>query len=231
MESETMMDYSESFYTTHARRYAEVSHELRQSIYIEASHPLLKSDLDLLDRLTELAPGKRGLDAGCGAGARDVHNLCGAGFDVCGLDAVPENIDLAKELHPEIKNRVSVHDLREPLAYEDNRFDFLYCNAVIQHIDPEPVFEVLLPELVRVLKPQGVLQLMFKNGTGMASVYDKDYQAHRYFRLYDENEILKALREMGMSLIEAEGDRLGGVMYFTDPKNSEHCVFFMRKKS
>lgn len=226
-----MVDYSESFYTTHARRYAEVSHEFLQSIYLNASHPRLKGDLDLLERLTELAPGKRGLDAGCGAGARDVHNLCDAGFDVRGLDAVPENIDLAKELHPELKDRVKVHDLKEPLAFVDDHFDFLCCNAVIQHIDPEPVFEVLLPELVRVLKPKGVLQLMFKNGTGLASVYDKDYDSYRYFRLYDEKEILKALLEMGMSLIDAEGDRLGGVMYFTDPKKSEHCVFFMQKES
>jgi len=63
-----MLDYSEKFYTHYADRYAEVSHELLQSIYIESSHPKLTSDLDLIEHLKALIPGKRGLDAGCGAG-------------------------------------------------------------------------------------------------------------------------------------------------------------------
>ena len=32
-------DYSETFYRQHARRYAEVSHNFIQSVYIETSHP------------------------------------------------------------------------------------------------------------------------------------------------------------------------------------------------
>ncbi len=77
-----MEDYSESFYTKYARRYAEVSNAYRQSVYLDASHPWLKGDPDLLERLTKLTPGKCGLDAGCGTGARDVYNLCRQGFNV-----------------------------------------------------------------------------------------------------------------------------------------------------
>ena len=61
-------DFSEGFYRSHAQRYAEVSHGFVQSIYLKASHPGLKGDTDLMDRLQELFPaGARGLDAGCGA--------------------------------------------------------------------------------------------------------------------------------------------------------------------
>ena len=75
-------DVSESFYRHHARRYSEVSHEFRQSVYTDASHSGLHNDWDLLERAKSLAPGKRCLDAGCGAGARDVYALWQAGYNV-----------------------------------------------------------------------------------------------------------------------------------------------------
>ena len=63
----TLPDYSTDFYRRHARRYANVSHEFLQSVYVKSSHPALKNDWDVWDRLKQLAPGVRGLDAGCGA--------------------------------------------------------------------------------------------------------------------------------------------------------------------
>ena len=108
-------DYSETFYQQHARRYAEVSHNFIQSVYIETSHPALRGDEDLMDRLHELIPvGSRWLDAGCGAGARDVFHYWQQGYDILGVDAVEENILEARRLHPEIAQRVSVADLRRP---------------------------------------------------------------------------------------------------------------------
>jgi len=71
--SENEPDYSSAFYRDHAERYADVAHQFLQSVYIKSSHAALKGDVDLLERLKELTPGRRGLDAGCGAGARDVY--------------------------------------------------------------------------------------------------------------------------------------------------------------
>jgi SAM-dependent methyltransferase len=224
-----MSDYSPNFYRKHAQQYARVAHQYLQSVYIKASHPRLKGDLSLLQRLKELAPGQRGLDAGCGAGARDVFSLWQDGYEMWGVDAIPENIKLARKLHPEISDRVKVHDLREPLPFPEAHFDFVMCNAVIQHIAPEIVYSVVLPELGRVLRPQGVLQLMFKNGEGIQTVYDKDYDVQRTFLLFDEHKLLRRLRQFDLRLIEAREGKLGGIMYFTDPKPMEHCVFYMRK--
>ncbi len=224
------IDFSESFYRRHAQRYAEVSHGFIQSVYTNVSHPALTSDTDLIDRLQEIVPaGTRGLDAGCGAGARDVFFYWQKGYDIHGVDAVEENIREARRLHPEIADRVSVADLREPLGYPDAWFDFVTCNAVIQHIVPDIVLGVTLPELARVLKSGGVLQLMFKVGSGVTSLYDKDYAAERAFQLYGVDEVLGPLEERGLSVIPAENDKLGGVMYFTDPKPTDHCVLFARK--
>ena len=223
-------DYSEAFYRSHAQRYAEVSHGFVQSVYSNFSHPGLKGDTDLMDRLQELIPaGSRGLDAGCGAGARDVFFYWQQGYDIYGIDSIEENIQEARRLHPEIAQRVSVTDLREPLNYPDASFDFVLCNAVIQHIAPDTVLGVTLPELARLLSVGGVLQLMFKVGVGIATVYDKDYGADRTFQLYGVAEVTDVLASHGLSVIPAEGAKLGGIMYFTDPKPMDHCVLFARK--
>ena len=223
-------DFSESFYRDHAQRYAEVSHNFIQSVYTETSHPGLKGDTDLMVRLRELVPaGSRGLDAGCGAGARDVYFYWQNGYDILGLDSVEENILEARNLHPEIADRVSVADLREPIGHPDTSFDFVLCNAVIQHIDPDIALGTTLPEFTRVLKAGGVLQLMFKTGQGIATVYDKDYGADRTFQLYGVDEVIGLLADRGLSVIPAEAEKLGGLMYFKDPKPMDHCVLFARK--
>ena len=228
-QSKEQIDYSEKFYGHHSQRYAEVAHQLLQSVYINSSHPALQGDLNLLERLKELIPGRRGLDAGCGAGARDVYGFWNSGYDIYGIDAVEENIRVAKTLHPEIADRVSVADMRYPLEFADGFFDFVICSAVIQHIAPEQVFEVTLRELARVLKSEGVLQLMFKNGHGVKTVFDRDYGVERSFQLYDEHDILEILGSYGLRLVEAQSpDLLGGLMYFTDPKPVDHCVFYAR---
>ena len=75
------------FYREHTLRYSQLSHEYTHCAYTASSHPGLEGDLDLLKRVAELTPGKRGLDAGCGAGARDVYLLHTWGYDVHGIDA------------------------------------------------------------------------------------------------------------------------------------------------
>ena len=223
-------DYSAAFYARHARRYAEVSHSFIQSVYTNASHPGLKSDTDLMERFQELVPpGSRGLDAGCGGGARDVFFYWQKGYDIYGVDAIEENIAEARRLHPEIGQRVSVADLRAQLAHPEASFDFILCNSVIQHIDPGIALGVTLPEFARLLKEGGVLQLMFKVGKGVATVYDRDYGEDRSFRLYDPEEVLGLLEDRGLELIPEEGGKLGGLMYGTDPKRMEHCALFARK--
>ena len=60
--------------------------------------------------------------------------------------------------------------------------------------------------------------MMFKVGTGVATVYDKDYGTDRTVQLYSENEVLRVLSDRGLKVVPPEDDKLGGVMRFTDPK-------------
>ena len=170
-----MKSDSLDFYKERAQRYSELSHEFTHSVYTGSSRSALKGDMDLLNRVDQLVAGNRGLDAGCGAGARDVYVLHTGGYDAYGIDAVEENISLGKKLHPEIADNLLVADLRAPLPFETASFDLVLCNAVIQHLLPETTEITTIPELARVLAPGGVPQLMFQTGSGVVTVSDRAY--------------------------------------------------------
>ncbi len=87
-----------------------------------------------------------------------------------------------------------------------------------------------MPELARVLRPQGVLQLMFKNGRDILTVFDPAYGVERNFLLYDEDYILGILGQQNLTLIKPDSpDDLAGLLYLTDGKAVEHCLLFARK--
>ena len=221
---------SPAFYRHYADRYAANQVDRVQRVWANTSHPLLKGNHSLIDALVEMAPGTRGLDAGCGAGAIDVADLVGRGLDVIGFDAIEENVEAALRLHPSLTGRVHVADLSEPLEFPNAGFDFVMCNAVIQHIQPKDVFRTTIPELVRVLRPGGVLQLVFKCGSGTATLHDPDYDAVRSFQLFKVPMVVSALQAQDMALVLADSEHaLGGLMYYTNNNDLEHCAIWARK--
>ena len=220
--------FSLDFYRERASEYAA----LRQ-VFANCSHPELREDRDLYLRIAELATPGPGLDAGCGAGALEMSYMAELGFEMFGLDAVAENIEVARALRPEFAACVQVGDIQELLPFDDARFEIVLCNAVIQHVPQDVVFCRVLPEFARVLRPGGVLQLMFKPGRGIGTAVDGAYGPKgvvRNYQLYDEQELLEAIGALGLQLIEDGNDgKLGGLIYFDDNKPMRHCVFWARK--
>lgn len=215
--------YSESFYRTHGWRYAEINDECRK--YVSCSDSRFHCDPDLLAAFMDLLPkGAKGLDAGCGAGSRDLHLLCSHGFDAYGLDSVPENIRLSCEKRPHLAQRLLVHDLRNGLCFPDEIFDFVMCDYVIQHNPPSSVFEVIFPELVRALRPGGFFRTIFKYGRGIQTIFDPGYQRERTFQLYDEGEVLECLERLGLVTVKEP-------VRFTDYKQTHHLVYQMQKRA
>ncbi|MFQ5873212.1 MAG: class I SAM-dependent methyltransferase [Dehalococcoidia bacterium] len=185
---------------------------------------------DLMGRLVELVPPRgRGLDAGCGPAVRELLHYLDEGYDVIGIDAVEENLQVAKERYPELEGRLLLADISSALSFPDAHFDFIICTTVIQHMAAEEVMNVTLPEFSRVLKVGGVLQLMFKSGKGIATAYDEIYGMDRSFQLYEAEKLLDRLGELGMELVAEEEDKLGGVIYYVDSKGIDTCIFFARK--
>lgn len=220
--------FSLEFYRERASEYAA----LRQ-VFANRSHPQFREDRDLYRRLAELATPGSGLDAGCGPGALEMSYLAELGFEMYGLDAVAENIEVARSLRPGFAQRLQVADVQEPLPFDDGSFEVVLCNAVIQHIPREVTLAKVLPEFARVLRPGGVLQLMFKPGRDVETAVDGAYGnagVARSFQLYDESEVLEALFCLGLRLVEEESDgKMGGLLYFEDNKPMRHCVFWARK--
>ena len=229
-DCENTDSYNETFYRSHAHRYAEISQLGLQSTYQESEHPRLKSDQDIIEMLKELVPPPAsGLDIGCGAEARDVAHLLSCGYDMKGLDAVPEVIDTAVALHPGIADRLAVADIRVPLDVPTASLDFVICNSVIQHIDPETVEKVVFPSFAQVIRSGGVLLLVFKDGNGVLNFDDPHFQTSRSFMLYEVTEVQDWLSSAGLSLIYPDGDRPGRITRFRDGKGIRHAIGFWQK--
>jgi SAM-dependent methyltransferase len=225
-------DTSPEFYRLQADRYVANQVNLVQRVWANTSHPLLKGNHSLVDALVKLAPGPKGLDAGCGAGAIDVADLVAKGLDVVGLDSIEENVEAALRLHPSLQGRVQVADLSEPLDFPEAGFDFVMCNAVIQHLEWDQVLGAAIPELARVLRPGGILQLVFKCGDGTVTLHDPDYDVTRSFQLHDVTRVVDAVKAQGMDLVPAENENsLGGLMYYTNNNDLEHCAIWARKRA
>ncbi len=120
--------------------------------------------LALLDRKTLLMQheidtrgvGLRGLDVGCGQGAY-VGRMRSLGFDVVGIDASEGQVRLARRKveQPDIITVGSALDV--PAL--DRAFDFLYAINVLHHLESLDEQRRAFAELLRVLKPGGLLFL------------------------------------------------------------------------
>jgi ubiquinone/menaquinone biosynthesis C-methylase UbiE len=96
------------------------------------------------------------LDFGCGVG-RLTQALCGH-FERCyGIDIAPTMISEAKKFNRHSDRCTYLQNDRSDLAlFQDNSFDFIYTNIVLQHMRPE-YSKAYLKEFLRVLSPGGLL--------------------------------------------------------------------------
>jgi ubiquinone/menaquinone biosynthesis C-methylase UbiE len=108
--------------------------------------------------------GQRFLDIGCGDG--DISLLLKESMgaqEAFGVDIAQRAVELANQKG--IKAFLVDID-NQPLPFEDNYFDAIYCGEVIEHVfDPDN----LLLEINRVLKPNGLFVLTTPNLAGWSN--------------------------------------------------------------
>jgi len=105
-----------------------------------------------MKRLLPDLHGKKVLLLGCGTGEESLLVARRGAVDMIGIDISKESIRIAKESYP--KTAFAVGDMHK-LAFEDASFDFIYSSLVVHYsARPESVYR----EILRVLKPGGVLQ-------------------------------------------------------------------------
>lgn len=113
---------------------------------------------DVLELITA-QKGKHIVDLGCGNGALS-KRLYDMGYDVEGIDASEQMLEIAKEQYPEIK-----FTLADATKFElENKADCIFSNAVFHWIDDQ---QALIKNINRQLKINGELVFEF-GGKGCA---------------------------------------------------------------
>lgn len=219
---------AEAFYSEHGGAWDGTAWEFPRFAW--TSTPSLWRFSQLLDRLKEVAPGPRVLDAGCGRTARDARYLKTLGMDPVAFDAFRDSVENARRFNPEMGRRILQADLLSPLPFPDAWFDAIVNIAVIQHLPPPKVRELVLPEFARVLSKGGTALVVFKTGEGLRTVHDGRLEVDRTFQLYEPGDILSWAASAGLDLVAPDGRRLGGVVAFDDGRGIDHAATYLRKK-
>jgi tellurite methyltransferase len=123
---------------------------------------IANTDIYLLDQLLKgrITPGQKILDVGCGVG-RNSEYFVRHNYAVFGVDRNEQAIQQAKEQvvvwnpHFDLE-RFRVADLME-IPFPDKDFDYIISSAALHFSEDRAHFTKLFEELVRVLKPGGIL--------------------------------------------------------------------------
>lgn len=172
-----------------ATRITKVFYESNALAY--AANTEAMSDKTWLDKFVSyLMPGARILDVGC-AGGRDTQWFLEHGFLADGIDIAPTFLAMARTRVPEASFReMSV----EELDYADATFDGVWCSCVLIHL-PKAGARRAVTEMLRVLKPGGILYLLVKEGAGEGPEADPRYGgALKYSSYFSEDEIRAMLQ-------------------------------------
>jgi len=102
-----------------------------------------------------IKPGMKILDYGCGHG---MHAILPAklGADVYGIDISEESLKIARERasHENVSEKIKFIQMDgEQITFEDNFFDIVFDAGTFSSVDVNKA----LPEIKRVLKPDGIL--------------------------------------------------------------------------
>ena len=155
--------------------------------------------------LLDIRAGDRVIDLGCGTG-RHVLELAKSPGTILGADISRHDVRVGRYLL-EIMRRegdvqAKVHWLQtagERLPFIDGAFDRVICTETLEHVDDDAV---LARELVRVLKPGGILAVSVPDEYS-EKVFWRLSESYRTYvgghvRIYRRPQIVRLLREAGL---------------------------------
>lgn len=131
-----------------------------QGLDIYLLDQILKERFDISDRI---------LDAGCGRGRNMVWFVKNK-FKIEGCDLSEEALYDA-QVATGLSSTVFKCAAIEQLPYENESFNIIICSAVLHFAHSETHFKMMVAELVRVLKPQGILFIRMTSDFGLPKNY------------------------------------------------------------
>lgn len=155
--------------------------------------------------LLDIGPHDRVIDLGCGTGRHVLELAKGPGV-VHGADISRHDLRIGRYLLEIMRRRgevrARVHWLQmagEQLPFADGAFDRVICTETLEHVDDD---SVLARELVRVLKPGGILAVSVPDEFSEKIFWklSKNYRTHAggHVRIYERERIVALLREAGL---------------------------------
>ena len=157
-----------------------------------------------LKKFTSMLIGKKILDFGCGNG-RDLKFFEENGFDATGVDYSDDLIKIARQ---RCKSEIIKMNFLQSLKFKDGSFDGIWASASLLHV-PKENLRFVLSEIGRILKPEGVLFVSFKEGDGQGIIKDDFGNEKRFFSFFDIDEIVQILTKNGFGVIDAEKSKDG----------------------
>jgi 2-polyprenyl-3-methyl-5-hydroxy-6-metoxy-1,4-benzoquinol methylase len=148
--------------------FDSIADEYETELPAHVRERLLGRKVEIMRRRLNTAgilPGSsRGLDFGCGQGWYTCA-MARMGYDMVGTDVSDRQLDHARR-HADAQSMSAVQwDLIEDsrLPFSDGCFDFAFAINVLHHVGSKVDQEAALAEIVRVLRPGGILFLQEMN--------------------------------------------------------------------
>lgn len=170
-------------------------------------------DIYLLDQILKGRFGKemKILDAGCGEGRNAVYFIK-SGYQVFGIDqhelAIQYIRFLSKSLDPNYDaHRFQVAQL-EDIPFHAGAFDAVICSAVLHFAVDKSNFWEMMQELLRVLKPGGIIWFRMTTGFGGILEASEDLGDGRFLlpdgseRFLLDQDLLDQLLAKGLKFLE-----------------------------
>lgn len=152
------------------------------------------------------------LDAGCGEGRNAVYFI-NEGFQIFGIDQNQTAIQYCRFMAKSLDKEYDAHRFQvaglEEIPFHQSAFDAVICSAVLHFAKDEANFWQMMHEMLRVLKPGGILWFRMTTAFGGILEQSESLGNGRYLlpdgseRFLLDQMKLDRLKELGLEFLES----------------------------
>lgn len=167
--------------------------ELIEELYSSSLSPEYLWAYTRIIEICNLQPGMKVLDGG-GADSPIIFYCAKKGIDITTIEQQESLVEHTKEVADRMgwNNITAIKGDMTETGFSDNYFDAVFSVSVLQFLPPEIKIKAI-KEFTRILKPEGILGLIFDfgQGTGRKGSYEGEYHDSLHRPLKNVKEIYK----------------------------------------